>query len=157
MAAADIRRFSSMVGTAMLLAGFAYTGVSSVRLYAQIFEEGARVSGGDSVDDLLAPANLSSGMQLKRAVSEANWLSGVDVVLIPSAQMPRHDVYQVYYSVSYLMYPTRVWLATTTCEEISDAAARFKSRHLILLGCGHAQTNASQVAVSDRMRLVELP
>lgn len=105
------------IGVSLLFVGFVYSGAATVRLYGRVFTSPEAKGASNAIDGYLAPVNLSSAEQLRRAMKDAKSESHDDVVLFSAAApLSRQDLYQVYYSTSYALYPQRVWLATCVAE-----------------------------------------
>jgi hypothetical protein len=149
-----------------LCVGFAYSGAATVRLYTEALQKPAVAGPFGTLDAFLKPVNLSTGDPLSAAVRQANWPADADVVVVADRHdLPRQELYQVYYSVSYLLYPRRVWLAspcdasrtTKRCNDVSEQ----RSRYLVVIGAAIGANHRSQFAwhrpITDKIALAEMP
>jgi hypothetical protein len=101
----------------MLLAGFAYSGVATVRLYRQLLLAPASAGTNASVDANLAIVHISSADELRARVAAARWPVNEDVALVTAeSTLSKDEVVQLYFSASYLLYPRRVWLPTASAR-----------------------------------------
>lgn len=156
---------------AALVAGFLYAGRATAVRYYEIFREPAAGQPSASIDIHLEPAGLAGADDLRRAVAEAGWGPGEDIlVLAASSAITRQDLYQLYYSTGYLLYPSRAWLAAwcdpeasaTQCETLDaerpqSAVARYRVRRVLLVGGGNPFPGSDSRRLSDRIILVTLP
>ncbi len=99
--------------TAMLAAGFVYSGVATVRGARDLFRVPAVSGDSFSIDAYLAPANLSSGAELRRAARCLGPISGEIVLLADVPALSPHDLQQISYAAGYLLYPYRVRVTET--------------------------------------------
>ena len=166
------RRIAVLSAGIMLVVGYVYSGIASIGLYRRLFARPIVVGASGPVDAYLAPVGLSSVQQLQHAVQRANWSSGSDVVFLAEASvLSRQDLYQVDYTTSYALYPTRVWLASW-CDSAASAAqceitnarptagsaiAEHSARHVVLIGRSDAFPHARRQPISDIVSLLELP
>lgn len=91
----------------MAIAGFAYAGVGSVVKYREIFASPVGASPSASIDEQLAPAGMSAS-DLRGAARQGRFAGGRVVVRAADPETTREELYQVYYSAGYLLYPTAV-------------------------------------------------
>jgi hypothetical protein len=106
-----------------------------------------------SIDASFAPARLASAKELQAAVLRARWPLDADVVLVSvDSGLSRQDLYQVYYSASYALYPRRVWLANGPGD-----IARRNAHHVLLLGSDGSFPAAHRFQLSPVLSLVQLP
>ena len=126
----------------------------------------------DHASMLTGPPPSSRVLQeLQQAVQIARWSSDSDVVFLAEASaLSRQDLYQVYYSTSYALYPRRVWLAawcdaeasasqceTTNARATAESAiARHGARHVVIIGRRHSFPHARRHPVSGLVSLLEL-
>jgi len=145
----------------LLCAGFAYSGLATVRLYTEVLQKPVVAGPFGTLDAFLKPVNLSRGDPLSAAVQHANWPADADVVVVADGhELPRQELYQVYYSISYLLYPRRVWLASPCdasrtakrCEDVSEQ----RSRYLVVIGRNHRSRFAWQRPITDKIALAEM-
>ena len=148
----------------MLCAGVLYSGVASVGLYGRIFDQRSSRSVF-AADEYLRVVDVS-GDDVQKAVKHAGWPRDATVVLLADDRtLTRQDIYQTYYSTSYVLYPRRVWLQPGCGLASAQSAARkYGTRHVIAIGparCYLTQpgqiTPVSARPVSRRFALVDLP
>jgi hypothetical protein len=156
---------------ALLAIGFVYAGGATVRRYVAIHRSPVPRTVNASIDAHLAPARIASADALRHAVVAAGWLPGEDVVVLARASaVTRGELYRVFYTAGYLLYPTRVWVgawcdarATQAQCDILDAdgpqsaAARYRSRRMLVIGGGNPFPSAHSAPLSDMAALVSLP
>jgi hypothetical protein len=95
---------------AMLAAGFIYSAVATWRNVHLLLQQAPSTGQSASIDAYLAPVNLSSGDELRRA-ARCLWPANKDIVLIGGRpSFSAHDATQIYYATSYLLYPRRIVL-----------------------------------------------
>lgn len=103
---------TSRIIVIMLVAGSLYAGQATVRRYVEIYRSPLRSDVSASIDRHLVPAGVTAE-ELREAVERAGWQPGDDVLVVASERpATREDLYQVYYSTGYLLYPSRVDVAT---------------------------------------------
>jgi hypothetical protein len=108
MRAADRTRAASVALAVMLAAGFVYSGIATLRQVRLVFQA-PRVAGRSaSIDAYLAPMNLSSGEDLRRAARCLGPISEEIVLLADGPTLSRDDLRQISYAAGYLLYPRRV-------------------------------------------------
>jgi hypothetical protein len=156
---------------ALLAIGFAYAGAATARRYGEIHRSSAPRSVNGSIDVHLAPARITSADALRYAVAEAGWLPGEDVVVLARASaVTRGELYQVFYSTAYLLYPTRVWVGAwcdaratqAQCDILEangpeSAVARYRARRMLVIGGENPFPSARSAPLSDMAALVSLP
>jgi hypothetical protein len=156
---------------ALLAIGFLYAGAATVRRYIEIYQSPVPRSVNASIDAHLAPARIAGADALRHAVAEAGWLPGEDVLVLARAStVTRGDLYQVFYTTGYLLYPTPVWIgawcdarATRAQCDILEAgsaelvAARHRARRMLVIGGGNPFPSARSSRLSDIAALVSLP
>jgi hypothetical protein len=159
------------VALLLLAIGFAYAGAATARRYVEIYRSPKPRNPSASIDAHLAPARIASASALRRAVAEAGWLPGEDVVVLARASaVTRGELYQVFYATGYLLYPSRVRVAAwcdaratpAQCETLEarsaeSAAARHRARRFLVIGGGNPFPSASLAPLSDTATLVSLP
>lgn len=166
------RRLAVLSAVIMLAVGFVYSGIASIGLYRRLLGRPGVAGVSSTVDAYLAPAGVSSAQELQQAVQIAKWSSDSDVVFLAEASaLSRQDLYQVYYSTSYALYPRRVWLAswcdsaasaaqceTTNARATAESAiARHGARHVVMIGRRNSFPHARRQPVSGMVSLLELP
>jgi hypothetical protein len=156
---------------ALLAIGFLYAGAATARRYIEIYRSPAPRSVNASIDAHLEPARIASANTLRQAVAEAGWLPGEDVVVLARASaVTRGELYQVFYTTGYLLYPTRVWVGAwcdaratqAQCDILEaktpeSAAARYRARRLLVIGGENPFPSARSTPLSDMAALVSLP
>ena len=156
---------------ALLAIGFVYAGAATARRYVEIYRSPAPRSVNASIDAHLAPARIASADALRHAVAEAGWLPGEDVVVLARASaVTRGELYQVFYTTGYLLYPTRVWVGAwcdaratqAQCDILEanspeSAAARYRARRMLVIGGENPFPSARSAPLSDMAALVSLP
>jgi hypothetical protein len=111
----------------MLVVGFAYSAAATVRETRKLFEIPATRGDSASADLYLQPVN-SSAEDLRRAV-RSRWPERSVVFLSAEPELSNDIVQQVYFTTSYLLYPTRVLLSPN-----SSAACRIVAgKHTLTL------------------------
>jgi hypothetical protein len=106
----------------IMASGFAYAARATALAYAAMIASPFVAHDSSSIDTFLRPARITSS-QLRRGVTAAGWRSSDEVFVLPAnGAMSREDVYQVYYSAGYVLYPMKVRLADRTMLQ-----ARLKS------------------------------
>lgn len=155
----------------MLAGGSLYSTAATVRFYQGVFVRSA-VGGSDAtIADNLRPVNLANGQQLRDAAERAGWPAGADiVVLAPVSKVSEEELAQLYYSVSYLLYPRPVW-ASMWCdhEALKEACSRrhalsdpvdavdvYRARRVVLMGPLNPFARGSSTRLSSRISLVDL-
>lgn len=156
----------------ILLAGFAYSGIATLRQYGVIFQKPAVVGPSATIDAYLAPVHLSSGEELRRAVGRM-WRSGesIDLVVETSA-LSRQDTQQMFFAISYLLYPRPIALVRL-CEPQKSgekgAVPLFDGspgkcemdgltgNRVIFVGRANPFPNGRKRQLSDMISLVRLP
>jgi hypothetical protein len=161
MRAVESPRGLVAAGWLVLCAGFLYSGFATLRLYGQVLQESVVTGPFGTIDGFLKPVNLSSGSQLRLAVERAGWPSDADVVLrAPDEVLSRQDLYQVYYSTSYLLYPRRVWLDSPSASDgptgRHESGSRRGSRYVVLIGSTNSLHHRHH-PVSDMIALAAPP
>jgi hypothetical protein len=140
------------ISLGLLLAGFVYSGVATARLYGNVFTQPAAKGATNAIDDYLAPVNLASADALRRAMKDAKSQVDDDVVLFAAnSPLSRQDLYQVYYSTSYALYPQRVWLATCEAEVM-----KYRPRFVLVIGSQRPALGVAAASLSSNLNLVEI-
>jgi hypothetical protein len=172
MSATKAQRAAAVVVAVMLLAGFAYSGVATIRQYVTLFQIPAMTGTAATIDAYVAPVNLRSGEALRAAVRSAGWPLADDIVIVAQiSSLSGQDIRQIQFAASYLLYPSPVLLALWCDPAASEAACRipldspsklvaFASvhgpRHVLLVGRSNPFSGASTRPVTDIFSLVEL-
>jgi hypothetical protein len=145
----------------LLCVGSAYSGAATVRLYTEALQKPAVAGPFGTLNAFLKPVNLSTGEPLSVAVQHANWPADAEVlVLAEEHDLSRQELYQVYYSISYVLYPRRVWLAspcdarrtTKRCKDVSGQ----HSRYLVVIGANNGSQFAWHRPITDKIALAEM-
>ena len=155
---------------ALLIAGFAYSGRATAIRYYELHQSPASIEPSATIDSYLKPARVSSGQALRDAVRRAGWSRQEDILLLASASsLSRQELYQVYYSAGYLLYPARVWIAawcdpeasSAQCETLraeapESAVSRHRVRQVLLLGHANPFPHATVEHMSGLLAAVTL-
>lgn len=156
---------------AALLAGFVYAGrATAIRCY-EILKDPVAPEPAASIDLYLELADVDGAQALRRRVIEAGWMPNDDVLVLAAASaISRQDLYQLYYSTGYVLYPSRVWLAAwcdahataAQCETLAaeaprSAARRHRARRVLLVGDENPFPGSGSTPLSKRVALVTLP
>jgi len=130
-----------------LAAGFVYSGIASMRLYAGLFARPASTGAAASIDEQVASLKLSAA-EIRAAVQRAAWPADADVSLTVGQRDGGGalNATQLHYALSYLLYPKRIWLTS----------APPATRHGIVIGSPDHVSHTEIVRVSDLMMLVKL-
>jgi hypothetical protein len=159
----------------VLLVGFAYSTVETIGAYRKIFQRPVASGRSATIDTFAAPA-FAAAEDLQEAIGRAGWAPGDSVVFLAAASAIGPSLIGDYaflrYSAAakYLLYPRPVWVviwcdpaaSPAHCETLgalSDSAAlvsRYQARHVLLYGASNPFSNASSLALSDSLTLVEL-
>lgn len=151
----------------LLPAGFTYSGVATLRQYRDLFDEPATAGPSATIDAYLAPVQLSSGEELRRAVQRI-WPSDEHVVLLADASaLSRQDIQQIYFATAYLLYPRTVSLApwcdphATRCgmsglEASPEAAISGDVKRVIVVAHANVFPDARSRRLSEMLTLVQL-
>ena len=105
-------RVAALMSAMMLATGFAYSGVATVRQIYGLVRLPAVAGRSATIDAYLAPANLESGEDLRRAVRSLGPFGEEIVLLADGPALSPHDFQQISYATSYLLYPLRIVLRT---------------------------------------------
>ena len=92
----------------MLAAGFVYSGVATLRHLRGVFQVRAATGRSVSIDAYLAPVNLSSGEDLRRAARCLDPFTDEIVLLADGPALSRQELLQTSYAAGYLLYPHRI-------------------------------------------------
>ena len=112
------RRAASASMAVMLAAGFVYSGVATIGHLRRVVQVPPAESRSASIDPYLAPANLSSSEDLRRAVRCLRGpLTDEILLLADGPALSDEHLVQISYAAGYLLYPQRVRVVTE-----SDAA-----------------------------------
>jgi hypothetical protein len=155
---------------ALLLAGFLYSGRATAIRYYEILQSPPSTGPSATIDSHLKPARVLSG-ELRAAVLRAGWSTGDDILLLASASsLSVQELYQVYYSAGYLLYPSRVWIAawcdpaasSTQCESLgaqtpASAVSRHGVRQVLLAGQPNPFPGAKVEHINGILNAVTLP
>ena len=135
----------SLVIAAVLTAAFLYAARATALRYVDLMTSEYVAHDSSSIDTFLGPAQITSA-QLRGAAKSAGWREGDEVVIAADHAISREDVYQVYYSAGYVLYPIKVRLADS---------AKSPSRLLVLGRHRFSQDHVTQL--SAMTALVTLP
>jgi hypothetical protein len=135
----------SLVIAAVLMAGFLYAAPATALRYAALVTSDFVAHDASSIDTFLGPAQITSA-QLRGAAKIAGWREGDEVVVVADRAISREQLYQVYYSAGYVLYPIKVRLA---------GRASSPSRLLVLGPHRFSHANVNQL--SAMAALVTLP
>ena len=155
----------------LLALGFVYTGAATARRYVDIYRYSTPRSASSSIDAHLAPARIAGADALRRAVADAGWRPGEEVIVLARASaVTRGDLYQVFYATAYLLYPLRVRVGawcdagatqaqcdTLEAQTPQSAVARYGARRALVLGGENPFPSAQWAPLSDMAALVSLP
>ena len=155
--------------TAALVAGFLYAGRATAVKYYEIFTAPVAARPSATLDLYLAPVDLTAD-ELRGHVSREGWTTREDVLVLAAAStISPQDLASVYYSVGYLLYPSRVWFAAWcdakasamqcklhTKETPQAALARHHVRRVIVVGAENPFHDSHATRVSDKVTLVSL-
>ena len=113
------------------IVGLAYSGAVTVRLYAAIFHAPAVQGPDGTLNAFLTESHLGRASDVRAEAERAGWPPQADVIMTTAdASLTDRAITQAYYSISYALYPRRVWLA-------GDARAPKNVRGTIVLNaCG---------------------
>jgi hypothetical protein len=156
--------------TVALVVGFLYAGRATAVRYYEIFEAPAAATPSATLNLYLDPVDTTAD-ELKAHVKRAGWTTNDDVLVLAAASaISPQDLTPVYYSVSYLLYPSHVRLATwcdakgaamqcnSHARETPQAAvARHHVRRVIVVGDENPFHDSHSKRVSDKIMLVSLP
>jgi hypothetical protein len=92
----------------MMLAGFVYAARATAVRYVEIFRSPFAPHPAASIDEFLEPAHTTAAA-LRRGAACAGWRPEDAIVVVAAdPAISREDLYQVYYSAGYLLYPSTV-------------------------------------------------
>jgi hypothetical protein len=112
MVTTERARAASAILAVMLVAGFGYSGVATLRHLRRVFQVPAPAGRSASIDAYLAPVNLSSGEDLRRAVRCLGTSTEEIVLLADNPTLSREGLLQFSAAAGYLLYPHRIVVVT---------------------------------------------
>lgn len=141
----------------LLVTGFLYPGVATPRLYRELFRSPRSTGAAAAIDAYLAPLQIASADELRRAVARLNWSGDIDVSLVTDVPptLSAQDIGQAHFAVSYALYPARVWLRSAA--DALAARSGKNERRILVIGDTNPFGQAIAHRISGRLWLVELP
>lgn len=151
----------TVIGMLILLgAGFAYSGFASLRHYSALLQKPPALGPSATIDAYLSLVNISSGEELRQAANRI-WSAHENIAFVaePSTLSDR-DIRQIFFSVSYLLYPRRVSLSSWCDPEASSSRCemgRSPAKHVVFVGRANPFPHAHTQQISDVVSLIRLP
>jgi hypothetical protein len=155
----------------LLAIGFAYAGAATARRYVEIYRSSTGRSASSSIDAQLAPARIAGADALRRAVADAGWRPGEEVLVLARASaVTPAELNQIFFATGYLLYPSRVrvgaWCdagaALTHCKTLEahdpeSTVARYGAQRVVVIGGENPFPSARWAPLSNMAALASLP
>jgi hypothetical protein len=155
----------------LLAIGFVYAGAATVRRYVDIYRSPTARSASSSIDAQFAPARIAGADALRRAVADAGWRPGEEVVVLARASaVTPGELNQILFATGYLLYPSRVQVGawcdagaalahckTLEAQDPESTVARYGAQRFLVIGGQNPFPSARWAPLSDMAALVSLP
>ena len=139
-----------LVITVVMASGFLYAARATATSYVAIVTSPFAADDSSSIDTFLRPAHINSA-QLRGGVQTAGWRQAEEIVVLAADEaMSREEVYQVYYSAGYLLYPVKVRLSANPTNVTNPT-------NLVVFGGPNPFVHAQVGQLGPTTALVTLP